>query len=402
MVGAAGIQVNANDTSTIYSDMKTHWARPFVNEAETYLTGYNDASGQTYRPDTPALREDVAVALVKLKGYSTSLADLSILENMFGDVTSISEGLKPYVAVAVEQGLISGYEDGTFRGQDTLTRAEASAMLWRAFQYGNMNKTAVDGTGMLTPQNQNQQQNQDQQPNQGQQQQNQDQQQQNQGQQQNQQNLPQSGQDQQKDLLPEVITGDKISGHSSGINWYSYTAPVSGRYGFRADSISGGSGAEITFRDANGKTLSNNTLNAAGEVRNGNVILVRKTNSSSSMDFEAGRSYLIEVKTQSGTGSYSIKIDVPKQIAEGQSVSGTISDSAQVDRYYFTASSNGEYLVFLQANKDYVKASLFAADGMQPASASEIEAGKTYCIEVISELPFWPYTLKVAAPADAQ
>jgi hypothetical protein len=64
MVGAAGIQVDAGDTSTVYTDMSNHWAQPFVNAAKTHLTGYNDAGGQTYRPDMPALREDVAVVLV--------------------------------------------------------------------------------------------------------------------------------------------------------------------------------------------------------------------------------------------------------------------------------------------------------------------------------------------------
>jgi hypothetical protein len=56
-------------------------------------------------------REDVAVALVKLKGYDKSrLADLSIIKAMFKD-----------------------YEL-------SLTRAQASAMLYRAYQYGNDNK----------------------------------------------------------------------------------------------------------------------------------------------------------------------------------------------------------------------------------------------------------------------
>ena len=62
----------------------------------------------------------------------TSAADESIL-NMFSDSSSISDPAKKYVAVAVEQGLISGYDDSTFRGQSTITRAEAAAMLSRAF-----------------------------------------------------------------------------------------------------------------------------------------------------------------------------------------------------------------------------------------------------------------------------
>ena len=51
--------------------------------------------------------------------------------------------MKVYVAIAVEKGLITGFEDGTFRGQATLTRAEAATLLWRAFQFGSDNKTTA-------------------------------------------------------------------------------------------------------------------------------------------------------------------------------------------------------------------------------------------------------------------
>ena len=104
------------------------------------------------------MREDVTVSLVKLKGYDVSEVDYSYL-NQFSDPASISNSLKAYVAVAVEKNLINGFEDGTFRGQDTLTRAEAAALLWRAFQYGSDNKitntqngsTASTGAGSAAP-----------------------------------------------------------------------------------------------------------------------------------------------------------------------------------------------------------------------------------------------------------
>lgn len=130
-------------------DMHDHWANPYVNAAEDYLTGYADG---TFKPDQAAVREDVTVSMVKLKGYDISKVDYSYLSR-FSDMNSISNSLKAYVAVAVEKELIDGFEDGTFRGQDTLTRAEAATLLWRAFQYGNDNKV-VDtptSTPTLTP-----------------------------------------------------------------------------------------------------------------------------------------------------------------------------------------------------------------------------------------------------------
>jgi S-layer homology domain. len=142
MVTASGIQAQKVNYSS-FSDVPTsNWASPFVEAVKDYMTGYRTANGQyIFNPSAPALREDIAVALVKLKGYDMNrLPDHSLLEAMFKDYAGISESAKDYVALAVENGLVSGFPDETFRPQATVTRAEATVMLWRAYQYGNDNK----------------------------------------------------------------------------------------------------------------------------------------------------------------------------------------------------------------------------------------------------------------------
>lgn len=135
MVEAAGVQTT--DNAVYFRDMSAnHWANKYVNAAKNYLTGYADG---LYRPEQATTREDVTVAMVKLKGYDTSNVDYSYLTS-FTDVYSISNYAKVYVAVAVQNNLISGFDDNTFRGQDTLTRAEAATLLYRAFQLGSANK----------------------------------------------------------------------------------------------------------------------------------------------------------------------------------------------------------------------------------------------------------------------
>lgn len=134
MVIASGFPIT--DNSVHYIDMQNHWANKYVNTAKEYLSAYADG---TFKPNQTAVREDVAVSIVKLKGYDIRDVDYSYL-NQFKDVHTISNSLKMYVAVAVKNHLISGFEDGTFRGQDTLTRAEAATLLWRAFQAGNNDK----------------------------------------------------------------------------------------------------------------------------------------------------------------------------------------------------------------------------------------------------------------------
>ncbi len=143
MVGAAGVPTN--DNNVYFGDMAGHWAIPYVNAAKNYLTAYTD---NTYRPNQAAVREDITMALVRLKGYDISNVDYSYLAD-FTDTNSISNNVKAYVAVAIEKGLINGYEDNTFRGQSTISRAEAATLLWRAFQYGNDNKV-VDTPSQTT------------------------------------------------------------------------------------------------------------------------------------------------------------------------------------------------------------------------------------------------------------
>ncbi|HIU58417.1 MAG TPA: S-layer homology domain-containing protein [Candidatus Ornithomonoglobus merdipullorum] len=145
MIGAAKMPVYQPAYKYFQDVETTAWYAPYVHSAYPFLSGYDyGPNNRYYMPDEAAVREDIAVALVKLKGYDTDYADTSALYTMFTDVSSISVDARPYVAVAVDRGLVSGYDDGTFRGQAPISRAEAAAMLWRAYQYGNDNKVFDD------------------------------------------------------------------------------------------------------------------------------------------------------------------------------------------------------------------------------------------------------------------
>ncbi len=139
MIVAAGLQLQ--DEYYDISDLpKDHWAYKYVIAAKSYMNWYSaDNTTISFRPNQAASREDVAVSLVKLKGYSVDDVDYSELSS-FKDTDSISNNLKKYIAVALQKHIISGYDDNTFRGQDSLTRAEAATLLCRAFQMGNDDK----------------------------------------------------------------------------------------------------------------------------------------------------------------------------------------------------------------------------------------------------------------------
>ena len=95
-----------------------------------------------FQPNMPITREDTVYALVKALNYDNIAknADESVL-NMFSDQNSISGICRQYMAVAVSNGLVSGYSDGTIGAQDPLTRAQFATLLYRATFIGALEET---------------------------------------------------------------------------------------------------------------------------------------------------------------------------------------------------------------------------------------------------------------------
>ena len=125
----------------------TEWYAPYIHAGED-LFPMKWKTNNAFQPNMPMTREDTVYALVTALGYGDDIkfADESIL-NMFSDHNSISSIMRPYFAVALSMKpttLVSGYDDGTIRAQDALTRAQFAALLWRASFIGvNTPKDAV-------------------------------------------------------------------------------------------------------------------------------------------------------------------------------------------------------------------------------------------------------------------
>jgi len=107
-----------------------HWAEEYIDLANPYLTGYIADGEYYFKPEEIALREDAAVALVRAKGLTGG--DINVL-NQFVDKQDISENLTKYIAIAVENELMSGYLDRTFKPQQGLTRAEVAALFSKIY-----------------------------------------------------------------------------------------------------------------------------------------------------------------------------------------------------------------------------------------------------------------------------
>ena len=133
-----GLELEDVTRSSYYDVKVTDWYSPYIEAGKDLLPERTSIQGKVpFQPDMPITREDAIYALVTALGYDSEVefADQSVL-NMFSDKNSISRNIKPYVAVAVNEGLVSGHADGTIGGQDPLTRAEFATLLYRATYVG--------------------------------------------------------------------------------------------------------------------------------------------------------------------------------------------------------------------------------------------------------------------------
>lgn len=117
-----------------FGDTQGHWAEGVIDKwsGAGVVNGYSDG---TFKPDNNITRAELAKVISTARQY-TATADIN-----FSDVAAddwYAEDLKKCVAA----GVIGGYEDGTFKPDNNVTREEAAAMFQRAYQ--------VNSHGLIT------------------------------------------------------------------------------------------------------------------------------------------------------------------------------------------------------------------------------------------------------------
>jgi hypothetical protein len=127
--------VSATTTSKIgetvpFSDVpQSYWAYKEIQSLKEkgIAEHLND---NLFMPDLVMTREMAARILVKAKGISIN--DPSLNSIAYKDIESNDENLK-YIQAATKDGIFSGYEDGTFKPKESLTRAQMATVLAKAF-----------------------------------------------------------------------------------------------------------------------------------------------------------------------------------------------------------------------------------------------------------------------------
>jgi hypothetical protein len=132
--------LNSVGVSTFSDINSDDWSFHYVETVKDYLEGYSLPVGKPFfDPKAVVTREDVAVALVKgMKLDVSTINAEKVIKGTVWDYDSISSGLAPYVAVAMENHLIEGYPDGTFKPRSGLDRAAAATLLSRVLKSPNM------------------------------------------------------------------------------------------------------------------------------------------------------------------------------------------------------------------------------------------------------------------------
>lgn len=111
-----------------FTDIKGHWAAAFFEDLlqKGIVSGYPD---KTLRPNAPITRAEAAVMVMKAAGFEISNNTALICT----DKDTVPDWAKAYVATAMYKGVVKGYEDGSFRPSNRLTRQETVVLVLRAF-----------------------------------------------------------------------------------------------------------------------------------------------------------------------------------------------------------------------------------------------------------------------------
>lgn len=117
-------------TALGYTDIKNglfYWAQPYIDKAKD-LGLVNDGEFSSYT--RPIYRNEMARIIIRAldEEYPDNLQDY---KSLITDYDTIYSSYQEYVLKAYCKGILTGYADGSFRGENTATRAEAATIIYR-------------------------------------------------------------------------------------------------------------------------------------------------------------------------------------------------------------------------------------------------------------------------------
>ena len=121
---------------TPLSDVKNHWITTsgYMDIALKYGMVINEEySGGKFQPDKAITRREIAVMAMRALGlvYPSKTTEE---KSSYSDAADYPDWLQGYLTMTEKTGVIEGYPDGAFRGENTATRAEALTIVSRVMK----------------------------------------------------------------------------------------------------------------------------------------------------------------------------------------------------------------------------------------------------------------------------
>lgn len=138
------LNIEDNPYTYTYADVaEDAWYAPKIANAKALglISPLLTADG-SFRPNDAITREDACIIAESFADYSGY--DKTGEKSVFSDNEAIADYARDSVCGAYEKGIISGFEDGTFRPKAQLTRAEAAQILLRYTELGGRIAIFVD------------------------------------------------------------------------------------------------------------------------------------------------------------------------------------------------------------------------------------------------------------------
>ncbi|MCZ8513522.1 cadherin-like beta sandwich domain-containing protein [Paenibacillus filicis] len=112
-----------------FSDIRKHWAQDDIERMANRMI-VQGASETEFRPNQAVSRAEFAALVTRALGLSAQTS----AKNAFKDVQS-SDWFAGQVYVAAEAGIITGFDDQTFRPGQPISRQEMAVMIYRAMKF---------------------------------------------------------------------------------------------------------------------------------------------------------------------------------------------------------------------------------------------------------------------------
>ena len=127
--------------SRTFADVQMHWAKSAI-ESLAAKQIVNGIDAKHFQPNSAVTRAQFTALIVRALSVNETAGTAA-----FSDVSS-SEWYAGAIQTAVQAGLISGYEDGTFRPNRTISRQEIAVIVMKAVTFAGVN-AAVSGDKQL-------------------------------------------------------------------------------------------------------------------------------------------------------------------------------------------------------------------------------------------------------------